>query len=89
MKHDKISIKWKIFAYLLGFTVAIIAILWLFQIVYLNTFYKAIKRHELNNVAKMVEKYVGNDDFQTIISNISRKYDVCINVIDTNGDSLY
>ena len=89
MKHDKISIKWKIFAYLLGFTVAIIAILWLFQIVYLNTFYKVIKRHELNNVAKMVEKYVGNDDFQTIISNISRKYDVCINVIDTNGDSLY
>ncbi len=89
MKHEKVSIKWKIFGFLLGFTVAIIAILWLFQIVYLNTFYKMIKRYELNNVAKLVEKYTDNADFADIINDISRKYDVCINVVDQTATSTY
>lgn len=89
MKHEKISIKWKIFVYLLSFTVAIIAILWLFQIVYLNTFYKIIKRHELNTVANAVEKYMEDDNFADIINDISKKYDVCINVVNSSYISTY
>ena len=40
MKHEKISIKWKIFFYLLVFTGILLTVLWLVQICYLDKFYK-------------------------------------------------
>ena len=43
MKHEKISIKWKIFFYLLVFTGILLTVLWLVQICYLDKFYKKIK----------------------------------------------
>jgi len=43
----KLSIKWKIFGYLIGFIVMLLVILWIFQIVYLDVFYKHIKTMEL------------------------------------------
>lgn len=46
MKHEKISIKWKIFFYLLVFTGILLTVLWLVQICYLDKFYKKIKSQE-------------------------------------------
>ena len=46
MKHEKISIKWKIFFYLLVFTGILLTVLWLVQICYLDRFYKKIKSQE-------------------------------------------
>lgn len=46
MKHEKMSIKWKIFTYLLAFTGILLMVLWLLQICYLDTFYKIIKTRE-------------------------------------------
>ncbi len=49
MKHEKISIKWKLFAYLFIFVALLLAIIWIFQTVYLDGFYKIIKTRELNS----------------------------------------
>ena len=38
----KLSIKWKIFIYMLGFTAVLLGLLWLFQTVYLDEIYKNI-----------------------------------------------
>lgn len=50
MKHEKISIKWKIFFYLLLFTVCLLVLLWFFQIVYLDSFYKMITKNNARSV---------------------------------------
>ena len=47
MKHKKLTVKWKIFAYFLVFVALILIILWLFQTVFLDTFYKAIKTAQI------------------------------------------
>ena len=49
MRHERISIKWKIFCYLLSFIVILLILLWLFQTVYLDVFYKSIKKKELKS----------------------------------------
>ena len=50
MKHEKISIKWKIFFYLLIFTGVLLVVLWLIQICYLDSFYKMIKTGEAEKI---------------------------------------
>ena len=50
MKHEKISIKWKIFFYLLLFTACLLVLLWFFQIVYLDSFYKMITKNNARSV---------------------------------------
>ena len=50
----KLSIKWKIFIYMLGFTAVLLGLLWLFQTVYLDEFYKKIKINELEDACESV-----------------------------------
>lgn len=38
MKHEKISIKWKIFLFLLVFMAILLAALWLLEVSYLDSF---------------------------------------------------
>lgn len=88
MKH-KISIKWKIFVYLLGFTVILLVLLWFFQIVYLNKFYKGIKRNELHNAAEKLLDSINSDDLNSVVRDIAEEYDISINITDTTGKSIY
>lgn len=62
MKHEKISIKWKVFLYLLVFVLFLLVALWLVQTVYLDTFYKTIKTQELDKAMSNVEKVLQSDD---------------------------
>ncbi|MFQ9933931.1 MAG: ATP-binding protein [Lachnospiraceae bacterium] len=89
MKHKKLSIKWKIFIYMLSFMAILLIILWLFQTVYLDTFYKAIKTNELENALKNVDEFAGDDEFYEAVETIADIYDICILVTDTEGNQLY
>ncbi|KNZ41934.1 sensor histidine kinase [Acetobacterium bakii] len=88
-KGNPLSIKWKLFLFLLGFCTVLLILLWLFQVVFLNNFYKAIKINEIKSVASSIEKNIESDDISTIIENISLDTDVCIEVLSANGDVLY
>ena len=48
-----ISIKWKLIILLMCFSAAIIILLWLFQVVFLDSFYKSIK---INGVRSCADK---------------------------------
>ncbi|SHJ04857.1 sensor histidine kinase [Parasporobacterium paucivorans] len=89
MKHRKISIKWKIFAYLLSFTTLLLVLLWLFQTVYLDVFYRTIKTRELNSAMDNVVSVIDEDDLGGAVQTISRTYDMCILVADSLGYMQY
>ena len=61
MKHEKISIKWKIFFYLLVFTGILLTVLWLVQICYLDKFYKKIKSQEALELTSEVIEVLQSD----------------------------
>lgn len=84
-----ISIKWKIFIYLLGFCSALLVLLWLFQVVFLEGFYKSIKTHEIESSAVSIEQNINNKNLAGLVERISASNDVCIEILDADGNSLY
>ena len=89
MKHKNLSIKWKIFIYMLCFMGILLFILWLFQTVYLDTFYKNIKTNELEAALSHVETMSLDEDFSQAVETIAESYDVCILVTDFEGNMLF
>ena len=55
MQTKRISIKWKIFLYLIGFCCLLLLILWLFQTVLLEQFYKSVKLREIEEEAAVID----------------------------------
>ncbi|MGN0353280.1 MAG: sensor histidine kinase, partial [Roseburia sp.] len=91
MKHEKISIKWKIFLYLLGFTAILLVVLWLIQICYLDSFYKMIKKTEVKQVTSEAIAILqsGSEDISEQIDALASYNNLAIFVTDTNGNALY
>ena len=90
MKAKKrISLKWKIFAAFSAFLLILLALLWLCQTVFLNSFYKAVKVYETKNVAFEASKVLSEDDADYQIAALSNEHDVSIKVLDSNFQTLY
>jgi signal transduction histidine kinase len=89
LKHEKISLKWKVFQYLLGFTAILLVLLWVFQTVYLDAFYTAIKKSELEKALDILKSNISNEDLETTINTISEEYEVYIMVAKEDGDKLF
>ena len=85
----KLSIKWKIFIYMLGFTAVLLGLLWLFQTVYLDEFYKKIKTNELEDARESIIAVVDNTNAKEAIEAIGASYDVCVRVTDSYGNDIY
>ncbi|MCL1905560.1 MAG: hypothetical protein FWG06_00965 [Clostridiales bacterium] len=47
-------LSWRIFVYLLGFAALLLLLLWLFQTVYLDTFYRRVKITEITGAAAAI-----------------------------------
>ena len=89
LRHEKIGIKWKIFIYLLGFTAALLVLLWVFQTVYLDEFYKKIKTSDIESAFENIESVVEDTDMSEAIEVIAKSYDICILVTNMSGMELY
>lgn len=80
------SIKWKIFLFLLGFCFLLLIILWLFQTVFLESFYTVIKKSEVekqaSNLAELYEQ--GNiADFEQMVKD---RGDLYVELVNDTGD---
>lgn len=90
MKNRRISIKWKTFFIFLIFAIVLLGVLWFFQILYLDDFYKIIKRHETEKVLNQVEELVlSNDNPSEDIDKIAASNNLGIYITDVDGRPLY
>ena len=90
MKDRKIKISWRIFSAFALFIGFIIALLWLFQVVFLNDIYKFIKNRDIKAaVNTLAANYSEAEDMTDYIAKISLENDVCVMVIDSEGGALY
>jgi signal transduction histidine kinase len=88
MNLNKIRLKWKIFAFLLGFCALLLVVLWLFQIVFLDTFYKRIKVTEIRRGAAVIINNIESENISEIIADISDNSNITANITDLNGRNL-
>ncbi len=75
------SLRWKILKYLLVFVFAMISMIWLFQIVFLDSFYQSIKSKNLEFVASAVAETLDDEQIQQKIDHLSTENEVCVRVV--------
>ncbi len=85
----KISLKWRLFIYLLGFTVILLILLWYFQIVHLSSFYKSIKTFELNKASNELLAELDSENLANVIQSVADEYDISINLVNSQAESVY
>lgn len=88
MKNHKIGIRWKLFMYLLAFVAILLVLLWLMQIVYLNTFYKGIKKNELRQVCTQLLRSAQSDSLSEDMEAAARNSDLEVLLTDMQGSIL-
>lgn len=82
-KKSKVSIKWRLFAYLVAFTAVILVLLWLCQVVFLDNIYSYFKIKEITRSGERIEESIsGKTILQSELSNAAEalavKNNVCI-----------
>ena len=80
------GIRSKLFIWLSIFTLIIIFVLWLCQVVFLDTIYKGIKVNEIRHAAKAIESALGDENFESTAENIATKNDICMIVLQMVSD---
>ena len=85
----KISLKWKIFTAFSGFLLILLALLWVCQTVFLNSFYKAVKVYETKKTANEVVKILSDEDAEIQIARLSNEYDLSVRVLDSSFNTVY
>ena len=78
------GIRNRIFIYFLLFTCLLLLILWLFQIVFLDEFYRMQKRDMLRSSAESIVRNIDNENLQALAYRISERNNVCILITDEN-----
>jgi signal transduction histidine kinase len=61
----------------------------MFQTVYLDAFYTAIKKNELEQALNVLEEHLSDDDLDTTIKTISEDYEIYILIANGSGFKLY
>lgn len=90
MKREQKSIKWKIFGYLLLFTLIMLLFLWFFQILYLDTFYRNIKTRDAKKAMdETAEILKDGSNVEERIEALAMEKNISLLVMDTQGNTLY
>ena len=83
------SIKWKIFGYFAAFVACILVLLWLFQTVFLESFYKMIKISSIKGMAQEICDNMYSDNLLTLLDKISQDDNMCIRIVDSRLEDIY
>jgi signal transduction histidine kinase len=88
IKQRRLGIKWNLFLSFVLFSGILLVLLWLFQIVFLDDFYKAIKTASIKNTADTIATNIENEDLPTLLDRLAQNNDVFILILDENGNKL-
>ena len=93
--ESRIPLKFKIWLYFIIFTVIVFALLWVFQIFFLERFYQGMTyRSAVKSMDTIVASYEGDYEngfkanFYKTLSNVAVENEQCIDVLDRFGRSI-
>lgn len=89
LNMNKYRLRWKIFGFLIGFCALLLVILWLFQTVFLNSFYLRIKVNEIKSNASTIAKNIDHKDLTNLIGTISDNSDMFVEIMATDARNIY
>lgn len=87
MKNN--SLNKEIWKYFLIFSVLILGFLWIFQVLFLNQYYKFVKIKDIKHVANIIKSKQTSVKFEDIVNKAAYEKEVCVEVINSQYISLY
>lgn len=75
---DKLKLQWKIFIYLLGFCILLLAILWTFQTVFLSDMYKFIRKVEIEKAISLVGENINSPELEDILFELEMAKEIIV-----------
>ena len=88
-KAAKLGIRWKLITYFALFVAVILVLLWLFQTVFLDSFYKAIKTRNAQACGDSIVSKINSPNLGDYINELARQNDVCVRVVNGEMRDLY
>lgn len=74
----------KIWTYLIIFSITTVSFLWIFQVLFLDTYYEWTKTAEVEKVANKIILNFNGDNFKDILNKYSYNQNMCIDVVYKN-----
>lgn len=82
------GIRHRVMMCLMAFVAAVIVLLWLFQIVLLDDFYRWNKTWQIRRIANTVADNADNAELRTLVEHLAGRGDVCILLLDAAGRTV-
>ena len=85
----KQSIEGRIALTLISYTIFIVALLWLFQILFLNNYYHIMKKSSVMRAGNEIATKISAQDFGDQLERICFQHGMCCVIFDSNGREVY
>lgn len=85
-RRRPIGIKWTLFLSFLVFSGIMLMLLWMFQVVFMDSFYRAIKTNTIKSTAETITRNVNHAELDTLLDKIANDRDINILIIRSDGE---
>ena len=82
------GIRRRMMLYLAAFVAFVIALLWLFQIVWLDDFYRWDKTRQIRQASDAVTANLDSEELKRLMDHLASRNDVCILLLDEYGKTI-
>ncbi|MDD2534371.1 MAG: HAMP domain-containing sensor histidine kinase [Eubacteriales bacterium] len=87
-KAKRPTIGVSLFVSFLTFSLVLVGLLWMFQTVFLDRFYRGIKTSEIKRTASVIAANINHDELETLITRIAQQGDLSIRIFTVSGGDL-
>lgn len=88
-KRKGIRVQWKLLAFLLAFAAFMLAVIWVFQIQMLGSFYRSAKYRELETISGILERCLDTESLADAVESCSLEYDTCIRIFKKTQENVF
>ncbi|MGN1411301.1 MAG: sensor histidine kinase [Oscillospiraceae bacterium] len=83
--QNKLSLTTYIWVAFMGLTIAVIILMWLFQVVFLQKFYITMKTHDVKEATIKISQSYNHDGYEKVLDDIAKEYSVAIRIVSRYG----
>ena len=84
-RFSHLGIRWRLVGSFAMFLALLLMLLWLLQIVFLESFYKSIKTSSIKNTAEEVAASINDENFYTEVNRLTRQDLICVHIVREDG----
>lgn len=88
-RFNSLSIKYKIFFYLIGFCAVMLFLLWTFQIVLMSRIYAKIRLGQMKNCSQRIEQIIKAGGDYEGIAQTAVENEACVMILRSNGVKVF